>query len=93
MPAAGINRFRRRNLNFKAHLSIVREADLDETQNEPDADGDGFNQAPVVKSGVEELEMRTWHFPSSDLPSPWFHDSDHQPHDISRSGCDGDETC
>lgn len=68
MPAATSSRFRRRNLNFKTHLSIVREGDLDDSR---DGDfGDGENPEPVstVKTGVDEVEERVSH-----IVAPLYH--------------------
>lgn len=57
MPAAGTStRFRRRQLNFKTHIAIVRENELDETQTEVDLDGEGAMKP--FRSGVDENEER-----------------------------------
>lgn len=60
-PAGGSSRFRRRNLNFKTHLGVLRESDLvDEPQvDAADAEGpDGQPHVQMVKTGVDEVEER-----------------------------------
>lgn len=58
MPAATSSRFRRRNLNFKTHLAVVREADLDEGRDGEFGDGEGPEPVSTVKTGVDEVEER-----------------------------------